>query len=155
MEKNVVTKSYPYDVKILLQISRRLRRKWQRTRNPHHKTALNKATKRLKSRINDFDTCKSNIDIIQRFQNKVLRLITNCSWYVRDSDLQGDIGIQPVADVIQKFQNPIVCASVAMSMKKFQSYWPQQLQLEDWRGRFLRTLSHKSTSDLIRLYFFL
>ena len=48
-------------------------------------------------------TCKNNISIIQRFQNRALRIITNCPWYVRDADLHRDTGIQPVADVIQQF----------------------------------------------------
>ena len=55
LKKNFISKSYPYDVKNLLKEKRRLRRKWQRTRNPQHKTALNRATKELKRRINDFD----------------------------------------------------------------------------------------------------
>ena len=35
-----------------------------------------------------------NIHIIQRLQNKVLRIIMNCPWYVRNADLQRDIGIE-------------------------------------------------------------
>ena len=47
-------------------------------------------------------TNKKSVSSIQKFQNKVIRLIMNCPWYIRDPDLQRDIGIDPVAQVIQK-----------------------------------------------------
>ena len=45
----------------------------------------------------------SNIEIIQRFQNKVLRNIVNAPWYIRNSDLHRDLGVEMVADEIRKF----------------------------------------------------
>ena len=36
----------------------------------------------------------TTIQIIQQFQNKVLRIIMNCLWYVPNADLQLDIGIK-------------------------------------------------------------
>ena len=45
----------------------------------------------------------SNMDIIQRFQNKVLRIIMNCSWYIKNAYLYRDHGIDPVKTVIQNF----------------------------------------------------
>lgn len=48
-------------------------------------------------------TSKSNVEIIQRFQNKALRSIMNVPWYVRNSDLQRDIGIDPVVIAIEKY----------------------------------------------------
>jgi hypothetical protein len=36
-------------------------------------------------------TKPSNIAIIQRFQNKVLRAIVNAPWYVRNADLHRDL----------------------------------------------------------------
>lgn len=47
--------------------------------------------------------CSSNINIIQRFQNKVLRGIVNAPWYVRNSDLHRDLGVEMVADEVKHF----------------------------------------------------
>jgi hypothetical protein len=47
--------------------------------------------------------CKpSNINIIQRFQNKVLRGIVDAPWYVRNSDFHRDLNIETVIDIIKK-----------------------------------------------------
>jgi hypothetical protein len=48
-------------------------------------------------------TKKSNIEIIQRFENKVLRNIVNAPWYVRNSDLHRDLKIADVIDEIKYF----------------------------------------------------
>jgi hypothetical protein len=45
----------------------------------------------------------SNIQVIQRYQNKVLKCIVNASWNVRNSDLLCDLGIETVTDIIAKF----------------------------------------------------
>jgi uncharacterized protein YeeX (DUF496 family) len=42
----------------------------------------------------------SNIQVIQRYQNKVLKCIVNVLWYVRNSD---HLGIETVTDIINKF----------------------------------------------------
>jgi uncharacterized protein YeeX (DUF496 family) len=44
-----------------------------------------------------------NIQVIERYQNKVLKCIVNASWYVRNSDLHCDLGIETVTDIIAKF----------------------------------------------------
>ena len=46
---------------------------------------------------------QSNIDIIQRFQNKVLRSIVNTPWYIRNSDLHRDLEVDVVSGEIQRF----------------------------------------------------
>ena len=46
---------------------------------------------------------RSNIDIIQRFQNKVLRNIFNAPWYIRNNDLQRDLEVDVVSSKIQRF----------------------------------------------------
>jgi uncharacterized protein YeeX (DUF496 family) len=46
---------------------------------------------------------ESNIQVIQRYQNKVLKCIVNAHWYVRNSDLHRDLGIETVTDIIVKF----------------------------------------------------
>jgi hypothetical protein len=45
---------------------------------------------------------QSNINIIQRFQNKVLRGIVDAPWYVRNSDQYRDLNIESVIDIIKK-----------------------------------------------------
>jgi len=44
-----------------------------------------------------------NIDIIQRFQNKVLRNILNAPWHIRNSDLHRDLEVDVVSSEIQRF----------------------------------------------------
>jgi hypothetical protein len=46
---------------------------------------------------------ESNIQVIQRYQNKVLKCIVNAPWYVRNSDLHRGPGIETVTDIIAKF----------------------------------------------------
>ena len=46
---------------------------------------------------------QSNIDIIQRFQNKVLRNIVNAPWYIRKSDLHRNLEMDVVSSEIQRF----------------------------------------------------
>jgi hypothetical protein len=41
--------------------------------------------------------------VIQRYQNKVLKCIDNALWYVRNSGLHRDLGIETVTDIIDKF----------------------------------------------------
>lgn len=48
-------------------------------------------------------TKQSNRLIIQRFQNKVLRLITKAPWFVPNLELHRDLKIQSVNDVISLF----------------------------------------------------
>jgi hypothetical protein len=43
--------------------------------------------------------------VIQRYQNKVLKCIVNAPWYVRNSDLHRDLGIEMVTNIIDKFAN--------------------------------------------------
>jgi hypothetical protein len=42
----------------------------------------------------------SNIEILQRFQNKVLRFIVNAPWYVPNKRQHTDLGISPVREEI-------------------------------------------------------
>lgn len=45
-------------------------------------------------------TAKTNIKLIQTFQNKVLRLITDSPWYIRNDDIHRDLNITTVSDEI-------------------------------------------------------
>jgi hypothetical protein len=47
-------------------------------------------------------TKKSNIKMIQIFQNKVLRSIVNAPWYIRNDDLHRDLNIETVYEEIKK-----------------------------------------------------
>jgi hypothetical protein len=44
-----------------------------------------------------------NIEVIQRYQKKMLKCIVNALWYVRNSDIRRDLGIEKVADIIAEF----------------------------------------------------
>lgn len=48
-------------------------------------------------------TKQSNIQMIQRFQNKVLRGIVNAPWYIRNDDLHRDLEMESVSYIIQKY----------------------------------------------------
>jgi len=48
-------------------------------------------------------TKQSHIDIIQRFQNKVLRNLVNAQWYVRKNDVHRDLQLNVVSSEIQRF----------------------------------------------------
>jgi hypothetical protein len=48
-------------------------------------------------------TKQSNIDIIQRFQNKVLRNIDDSRLYIRNADLQRDLQMEVVKNGTGKF----------------------------------------------------
>jgi hypothetical protein len=43
---------------------------------------------------------KSNIDITQWYQNKVLRWLVNAPWYARNSDIHRDLGVETVTSII-------------------------------------------------------
>lgn len=46
---------------------------------------------------------KSNIEIFQRFQNKVLRVLVNSPWYVRNSEIHEYLNMPTVKDEISRF----------------------------------------------------
>jgi len=48
-------------------------------------------------------TKQSNIDIIQRFQNKVLRNTVDAPWYIRNAQLHRDLHMEMVTIEIGKF----------------------------------------------------
>jgi hypothetical protein len=47
----------------------------------------------------------SNIQVLQRYQNKALKCIVNAPWYVRNSNLHSDLRIETVTDITAKFVN--------------------------------------------------
>jgi hypothetical protein len=48
-------------------------------------------------------TKQSDIGIIQRFQNKVLRNMVSASWYIRRNDLRRDLEVGVMSSEIQRF----------------------------------------------------
>jgi hypothetical protein len=48
-------------------------------------------------------TTQSNIDIIQRFQNKVLRHIVDVPWYTINTDLHRDLQVEMIKNEIGNF----------------------------------------------------
>jgi hypothetical protein len=44
----------------------------------------------------------SNIQMIQRFQNKVLKCTVQEPWYIRNSDLHWDLRIETVTDIVTR-----------------------------------------------------
>jgi hypothetical protein len=47
----------------------------------------------------------TNFQVVQRYQNKVLKSIVNAPRYVRNSDLHRTLRIETVTDIIAKFAN--------------------------------------------------
>ena len=48
-------------------------------------------------------TKKTNIKIIQTFQNKVLRNMVGAPWYVRNADLHRDLKVEYVGDIVKQY----------------------------------------------------
>lgn len=46
---------------------------------------------------------KSNVEILQRFQNKILRVITNAPWFVPNNILHNDLKITTVEEEVKKY----------------------------------------------------
>jgi uncharacterized protein YeeX (DUF496 family) len=84
----------------------------------------------------------SNIQVIQRYQNKVLKCIVNAPWYVRNSDLHRDLGIETVTDIIAMFAKS--------HEKRLQDYinieMPRLLNVNN----IIRRLKRKKPIELVR-----
>ena len=48
-------------------------------------------------------TTQSTIEVIQRFQNQVLRGMVNAPWYIRNADLHRDLNVELVTAAIRRF----------------------------------------------------
>ena len=46
---------------------------------------------------------KSNIDILERYQSKTLRLITSAPWFVSNNCIRKDLNVLSVRDEIKRF----------------------------------------------------
>jgi hypothetical protein len=84
-------------------------------------------------------TFNSNIEILERFQRKVLRLIVDAPWYVSNSVIRKDLQIPTVKDEISRFSSHYdVCISVHPNEltashteppihRRLRRYWPHDL----------------------------
>ena len=71
-------------------------------------------------------TSQENIETIQRCQNKVLRMIVNAPWYIRNTDLYRDLGIKTVAHDSKIRQRPRFAPTAACKRRSFQTYSKRQ-----------------------------
>jgi hypothetical protein len=61
-------------------------------------------------------TSNCNIEILERFQSKVLRLIVNAPWYVPNSVIRNDLRVPTVKEEISRFSSHYMFASVYTPM---------------------------------------
>jgi hypothetical protein len=66
---------------------------------------------------------QSNINIIQRFQNKVLRHMVHALWYIRNNDLHRDLQVDVVTSEIQRFAQKQKKDSTIMRTLRLYSSW--------------------------------
>jgi len=67
-------------------------------------------------------TKQSNIDIIQRFQNKVLRHMVNAPWYIRNNYLHKDLQVDVVSSKIQRFAQKHEDSTIMRTMRPYSSW---------------------------------
>jgi hypothetical protein len=81
-------------------------------------------------------TSNSNIEILERFQSKVLRLIVDAPWYVPNSVIRNDLQIPTVKEVISRFSshyNVSISVHLIASLTEppiqrcLRRYWPHDL----------------------------
>jgi hypothetical protein len=84
-------------------------------------------------------TSNSNIEILERFQSKVLRLIMDASWYVSNSVIRKDLQIPTVKEEISRFNslyavrlrahtNELIATLTEPPIhKRLRRYWPNDL----------------------------
>ena len=48
-------------------------------------------------------TSNSNVEILQRYQSKTLRLLTNAPWFISNNSLHNDLKIPTIKEAINKF----------------------------------------------------
>jgi hypothetical protein len=84
-------------------------------------------------------TSNANIEILERFQSKVLRLIVNASWYVPDSIIRKYLRVPSVKEEISRFSshynvrisvhpNDLIASLTEPPIhKRLRRYWPHDL----------------------------
>jgi hypothetical protein len=84
-------------------------------------------------------TSNSNIEILERFQSRVLRLIVNAPWYVPNSVIRKDLRIPTLKEEISRFSSHydvrisvhpnelIASLTEPPNHKSLRRYWPHDL----------------------------
>jgi hypothetical protein len=84
-------------------------------------------------------TSNSNIEILERFQSKVLRLIMDAPWYVSNSVISNDLQIPTVKEEISRFSshynvrisvppNELIASLTEPPIqRRLRRYWPHDL----------------------------
>ncbi len=58
-------------------------------------------------------TNASNKDLLQRAQSKILRIVTNAPWYIRNSNIHADLVVPSIENVTKafcrKYKNRLEC----------------------------------------------
>jgi hypothetical protein len=84
-------------------------------------------------------TSNSNIEILERFQSKVLRLIVDAHWYVSNSVIRNDLQIPTVKEKISRFSSHynvrisvhsnelIASLTEPPTQRRLRRYWPHDL----------------------------
>jgi hypothetical protein len=83
-------------------------------------------------------TSNSNIEILEGFQSKVLRLIVDSPWYVSNSVIRNDLQVPTVKEEISQFSSRynvriiiiiIIIASLTEPpiQRRLRRYWPHDL----------------------------
>jgi hypothetical protein len=84
-------------------------------------------------------TSNSNIEILERFQSKVLRLIVDAPWYVSNSIIRNDLRIPTVKEEISRFSShydvrisvhPTELIALLIETpihRRLRRYWPHDL----------------------------
>ena len=87
------SKTYPHYIREMVAEKRKLRRKWQRSRNPNVKTQLNKAAKNLSSAIKEFEDLSMQKYLTELSNDKV----SNYSlWKATKSSNRPQVQIPPL-----------------------------------------------------------
>jgi hypothetical protein len=84
-------------------------------------------------------TSNSNIEILERFQSKVLRLILDTPWYVSNSVIRNDLQIPAIKEEISRFSshysvrisvhtNQLIASLTEPPIqRRLRRYWPHDL----------------------------
>jgi hypothetical protein len=84
-------------------------------------------------------TSNSNIEILGRFQSKVLRLIVDAPWYVSNSVIRNDLQVPTVKEEISRFSshynvgisvhpNELIASLTEPPIqRRLRRYWPHDL----------------------------
>lgn len=87
-------------------------------------------------------TKKSNINIIQSYQNKVLRGIVNAPWYIRNDDLHRDLRISSVREEARR--------SAVKHNQRLQEHENLEMKTVNDAHRDMRRLKRTKPYDLLQ-----